>query len=198
MAGPYYVRSTDGNDGDSGLTWALAKATLAGALAVAAAGERIWVSQVHAESLAGVITLTSAGTGAAPIEILCGNDAAAPPTALATTATVSTTGANALTFGAGTATVYGITFSAGSTSSQANVQIPTAASAWDFEACGFTLSNTNAGSLVALGANANQIAIHLKNVTITLGAAGQSIRIRSGLWWKGGASRGRHPPPPSR
>ena len=43
MAGPYYVRSTDGSDASDGLTWANAKATLAGALAVAAAGERMEV-----------------------------------------------------------------------------------------------------------------------------------------------------------
>src|SRR3990167_9113060 len=101
MAGPYYVRSTDGSDADTGLTWALAKATLVGALAVAAAGERIWVSQAHAETQASAMTLTSAGTEALPVEILCGNDAAEPPTALATTATVTTTGANALSLAGG-------------------------------------------------------------------------------------------------
>src|SRR3972149_1584016 len=91
MAGPYYVRSTDGSDADTGLTWALAKATLVGALAVAAAGERIWVSQAHAETQASAMTLTSAGTESSPVEILCGNDAAEPPTAMATTATISIT-----------------------------------------------------------------------------------------------------------
>ena len=33
-----YVRSTDGDDADNGSTWALAKATLAGAFAAAAEG----------------------------------------------------------------------------------------------------------------------------------------------------------------
>jgi hypothetical protein len=111
----YYVRSTDGNNADSGLTWALAKATIAGALAVAVAGDRIWVSQAHAESQASQINLPpTAGTLAAPLEIFCGNDAAEPPTALATTATVTTTGSNAITFfGAGAALYRGITFTSG-------------------------------------------------------------------------------------
>ncbi len=45
-----YVRSTDGNDADSGATWALAKATLGGALAIATSADTIWVSQNHAET----------------------------------------------------------------------------------------------------------------------------------------------------
>mgnify|MGYP003394608494 FL=1 len=44
-----YGRSTDGADGDGGTTWALAKATLAGLAAIDAAGDRIFLSQAHAE-----------------------------------------------------------------------------------------------------------------------------------------------------
>lgn len=95
MAGPYYVRSTDGDDASDGLSWANAKATLAGAFAVMAAGERVWVSQAHAETAAAMYTLTSPGTAASPCQILCGNDAAEPPTALATTATITSTNNNA-------------------------------------------------------------------------------------------------------
>src|SRR3990167_9027284 len=89
-----YVRSTDGSDADTGATWALAKASLAGAFAAASAGDTIYVSQVHAETQASAMTLTSPGTAASPVRVLCVNDAAEPPTALATTATVTTTGAN--------------------------------------------------------------------------------------------------------
>jgi hypothetical protein len=91
-----YVRSTDGSDADNGSTWALAKATLAGASAVVAAGDTVWVSQNHSESSASPISLTWNGTKAAPVRILCGNDAAQPPTALATTAVIETTGNNAI------------------------------------------------------------------------------------------------------
>ena len=92
-----YVRSTDGNNVDNGSTWALAKADLTGAAAIDAAGDRIWVSQVHAESTAAAISFAWAGSAASPIWVCCGNDGASPPTALATTATVTTTGNSSIT-----------------------------------------------------------------------------------------------------
>lgn len=193
MAGPYYVRSTDGNDADSGLTWALAKATLAGALAVAAAGERIWVSQAHAETQASAMTLTAAGTAAAPVEILCGNDAATPPTALATTATVSTTGASAIAFGAGFAYVYGIIFQAASGASSGNINIATTLSDWAFDTCELALIGTNAASAIVLGLSASQQFISLKNTTIRRSAVGQTIALRQSLLWNGGSIAGTAP-----
>jgi hypothetical protein len=87
-----YVRSTDGSDADNGSTWALAKATLGGAAAIAVAGDNVYVSQAHAETGSSNMTLTWAGTLANPIKIYCVNDAAEPPTALATTALITRTG----------------------------------------------------------------------------------------------------------
>jgi len=43
MAGPYYVDVTTGDDGDSGLSEELAFATLAHAIDMVAAGEKVWV-----------------------------------------------------------------------------------------------------------------------------------------------------------
>jgi hypothetical protein len=115
MAGPYYVRSTDGSDASDGLSWANAKATVQGALAVAAPGERVWVSQVHAESVAGALVVESQGTFALPVEVFCGNDAAEPPTARATGASLTSTGVNNVSIGNGNGvTVWdGLTFSCG-------------------------------------------------------------------------------------
>lgn len=70
MAGPYYVRSSDGDDGDSGLSWTLAKATLGAAVALAAAGERIYVDDDHQETLAADTTYTFAGTEGIPVEVI--------------------------------------------------------------------------------------------------------------------------------
>lgn len=177
MAGPYYVRSTDGNDGDSGLTWALAKATIAGALAIAAAGETIYVSQVHAETAAAAKTLTSAGTAAAPIRILCGNDAAEPPTALATTATVTTTGNNDITI-AGVAYIYGITFQSGATASGASqIRLSGANHILTLDSCTLKVATTqdanSSGIDTANGAVQNRVV--LINVAIVFSAAGQTI-----------------------
>ncbi len=66
-----YLRSTDGSDADNGSTWALAKATLAAALTAAGAGGTVYVSQVHAETQAGAMTLTSPGTEASPVRVIC-------------------------------------------------------------------------------------------------------------------------------
>lgn len=113
-----YVRSTDGNNSDNGSTWALAKATLAGAFTAASAGDTIYVSDNHAETQASTMTLTSPGTAASPIYVICVDDSAEPPTTLATTATVTTTGAFAINIATGFCYWYGITFR-GSTSGTA-------------------------------------------------------------------------------
>ena len=175
MAGPYYVRSTDGSDASDGLTWTNAKATLAGALAVAAAGERIWVSQAHAETQASAMTLTSAGTAAAPIEILCGNDAAEPPTALATTATVSTSATgNHISF-LGHAYLYGISFTAGGPTVTAAILFTNTAAGWSFvfDTCSLILGGAQSGSDLQIGfgsSSADDQSVTLKSSTIQLAA----------------------------
>lgn len=83
-----YVRSTDGSDADNGSTWALAKATLAGAAAIDAAGDTIYLSQSHAES-GGAVSAAFAGTMANPVKIIAGNDSAEPPTAVSSASLIS-------------------------------------------------------------------------------------------------------------
>lgn len=145
-----YVRSTDGSDADNGTTWALAKATLSGAAAIDAAGDFIYVSQVHAESSAAAQTINLAGTLASPTRVICGNDGAAPPTAVSTAGTVSTTGANNISIN-GNAYVYGLTFNAGSSTSQANLNICTDGNFQRYQNCVFVLNNTNSSSNILLG-----------------------------------------------
>lgn len=186
MAGPYYVRSTDGSDASDGLTWANAKATLAGALAVAAAGERIWVSQVHAETQAAAMTLTSAGTAAAPIEILCGNDAAEPPTALATTATVTTTGQNNITI-AGFGYLYGIAFNCATGAGAAAINLlAAAAGALVFDTCALNMFHTgsSSGAGVVMGTQAAadpNVRIQFYNCTFEFSHVAQELQPRSGV-----------------
>lgn len=98
-------------------TWANATVDLTRAAANDAAGDTIYVSHQHAESTAAVVSLSWAGTIASPVRVLCVNDGAEPPTALATTASVMTTGNNNIVWGSGvsqTTYCYGITFTPGS------------------------------------------------------------------------------------
>lgn len=185
-----YLRSTDGADGDNGSTWALAKATLAAAMTAAGAGGRVFVSDNHAETQASAMTLTSPGTAASPTQVLCVDDAGnpQPPTALATTATVSTTGVNAINF-AGSAYCYGIAFQSGDAANNGTIQFNSAAGAWwwRLERCNLRLNNTATTGFILCGAfngNDSQL-LELINTTVQFGAVGQALRVDSGrLVWR--------------
>ena len=74
MAGPWYVSSVNGNDGNSGLSKALAKATVdggSGILSTAiAAGEELRMDAAHSESWAANRTLNWPGTQEDPLVII--------------------------------------------------------------------------------------------------------------------------------
>lgn len=80
-----YVRSTDGSDANDGSGWSLAKATLAGAAAIDAPGDQIFVSQEHAHVIPGAanVSYALAGTPSDPVRILGVLDSAEPPTSMA-------------------------------------------------------------------------------------------------------------------
>lgn len=165
-----YLRSTDGSDADNGTTWALAKASIDsvdGIGSIDTAGDTIWVSQVHNESTAGAVTFTCAGTQASPTKLLCGNDAAEPPTALATTAVITVSNSTAITL-TGHFYCYGITFkSAGFL----NVASRGATSFQEYESCTFETTNSGSGGYVSCGDNTgnNPSRVHFKNCTFTFG-----------------------------
>lgn len=147
-----YVRSTDGLDTDDGSTWALAKATLVGALAIATSADTIWVSQNHAETAGAGKAHTFPTTPG--LRVLCGNDAAEPPTALATTATVTTTGNTAVTFVSGCAYIYGIIFSSGTgASGAADMVIGSGApnTALVFDTCALKIPSTSTNAPFVIG-----------------------------------------------
>ena len=187
-----YVRSTDGSDADNGSTWALAKATLTGAAAIDAAGDTIWVSQAHAEANTVAITFTWAGTQAAPVRILCGNDAAAPPTALATTGTISTDGDNdhiTLSTAGARTYYYGLTFNSGTASAAtANIIINNSTAHTKCESCNFNIAATGSASIISCAANASArtelincgFQFSHADQGITLGSSGTIVRIIGG------------------
>lgn len=137
-----YIRSTDGSDSDNGTTWALAKATINGAAGIDAAGDTYYVSSAHAESTASSVTWALAGTNASPVKILGVSDAAEPPTALATGATITVTGSNALTLN-GSCYMQDISMISG-----AAITLNGTGGRQVFESCDF--KTTNSGSAGAI------------------------------------------------
>lgn len=183
-----YVRSTDGSDADNGSTWALAKATLTGAAAIDAAGDRIWVSDNHAESTAGNITIALAGTNANPVQVLCGDDAAEPPTALATTGTVTGTNSGGTIAITGACYVYGLTFQAGGagagnpTITHANAQLTQR-----YESCNFRLTGTGAAGVIRpIAAGVVGARCYWKNCSVKYGNVAQGIQLNGWFHWNGG------------
>lgn len=150
-----YVRSSDGNNADNGTTWALAKATWAGVGAIEAVGDKIWFSQAHSESTASAVTVSISASAASPTYMLCGDDSAEPPTSLANTAVIATTGANTITLNtAGSLYSHGINFKAGSGAVSASVNVSGFSNRFNvWNDCGFEVAGTTGGSII-LGASA--------------------------------------------
>lgn len=177
-----YLRSGDGDDGDDGLTWANAKATLAAAITAAGSGGTIYVSDNHAETQSSAMTLNSPGTVANPLRVICVDDAGnpEPPTSRATTATVTTTGANAITFttssgGTNYATyIYGVTFNCGTGSSAASIVV-TSTGYWQFDTCALKLLTTS-GSSIFNYAPSPLSGLELINTALTFSHASQTFR----------------------
>ena len=190
-----YLRSTDGDDGDDGSTWALAKATLTAALAAAGAGGTVYVSQNHAESQASDMVLTASSSSGSISGIICvqdgGGSPAEPPTTVATTATVSTTGSTPISF-VGFGYVYGITFSAGTLGNSNNINFQsTAPWWWKLENCLLTFAGSITSSRVDIGAGSSGIdgqLLELVNTPIELLYVTQLIDLNANLIWRNTAS----------
>jgi hypothetical protein len=188
----WYLRSTTGSDSNNGTTWALAKATLAGALAVAAAGDTIYVSQAHAEA-AVTSPWNMLGTNASPLRVVCGNDGAQPPTAIATSASISSTTTNPVGWGAESFYVYGVTFNAGAGGVNAGFyfgnQSPDSKKA-QYRKCQFINIATGGNCPWAMGATSNNAPLHVEWLDCNIQAANASntILITDAYFhWRGGA-----------
>lgn len=175
-----YVRSGAGGAG-TGADWANAYTTINAAATAGAAGDEFDVSEDHAESAASLTSITWPGTEASPNRVLCVNHAGSvPPVSadLATTATVTTTGANNISIPSGRAYVYGIAFSAGSSTSNGNISVGSSSTLNTFaiyENCKFILGGNNASSRINFGATTALIEQRLINPTFKFAHASQGI-----------------------
>lgn len=182
-----YVRSTDGSNADNGSTWALAKLDLVGAAAIDAAGDNIYVSDNHAESTAAAITIALAGSNASPVKIICGDDSAEPPTAAATTGTVTTTGNSNITFNGTNYYVYGLRFNVGTGAVNATIApVNTTSAQATFDSCTFDCVATGSGTGVSVSAGE----LYLVNSWVKFANAGGTIAVNiannTRFEWHGG------------
>lgn len=185
-----YVRSTDGNNADDGSTWALAKADIQ--TPTLAAGDVVYVSDNHAQSTATPIVITTNGTLAAPVTIVCADDAAEPPTAGATSATVTTTGTSSITL-KGSSFIDGLTFNVGSGAVNAYMIVgDTVGEKIELKNCNINVVLTGSAGGIRIGQNSSVSTTGgdtvWRDVNVKFGAAGQGIvNLQSRLKWDGGS-----------
>lgn len=192
-----HVRSTDGNDTDNGSTWALAKATLAGAAGIGAAGDTVFVSDAHAETNSGsAITLAFAGTLAAPVRIICGDDAAEPPTSVATTGSMTISTNHPLSI-SGALYVYGMSFNIGASGGSSMITMVSGTGTDQkqvYENCAFNLAGSGSNSAPQIG-NTSALALSMvlwRNCTYkptnATAAQNKGIQVLLGRFqWEGGS-----------
>jgi hypothetical protein len=201
----YYVRSGATGTG-TGATWANAKTTLAAGLAVAAAGDDVYVSEDHAESATGTRALTSSGTAANPCRILCVNHAGSvPPVSadLRTTGQVQATTTSPTVSFTGYAYCYGLTFIAGSAAASAgifNILNTAAGGWWKFDNCTFTTLATGSSiptfGMTGTGNAADQL-IEFENTFFNWPVGSQATLGHATVTWrKGGGFAGTAPTTP--
>lgn len=128
-----------------------------------AAGDTLYVSDRHAETQSSAISAGSTnGTFVAPLNVVCVNHSNVPPTTLATSATVTTSGASSYIAFQDEITFYGISFVSSYTSTT-QFQIDC-----DLVNCNFSIAAN--GVCGFSGANVD-------NMTVTFGSSGSHIRL---------------------
>lgn len=147
-------------------------------VALVANGETVFVSHQHSEN-PGTAPSIQPATTYTGWKCVCVNDGAAPPTAVATGAVVTTTGAlDITTGGSNNGYFYGIKFVAGATDTGTRSIVT---STGYFENCAFEIASSGASSTITSNA------AYWKNCTVKFAAAGQTITVSSGkLNWNGG------------
>lgn len=185
----YYVYSGAGGAG-TGADWANAFTTLAGAFSGKSAGDIFYVAHNHAESQASAMALTSPGTAASPCFVYCVNSGGSvPPVSadLRTTATITTTGNNAISWAAQYTYFYGITFNCGTGAVTAGLAMSGTTSSLIFEACALRKLGTSA-TASALNVSGTFNTYRLINTTVQFGATGDGINVNGLLEWRNTAS----------
>lgn len=181
----FYVRSSDGLDSDSGATFALAKASLAGVAAGDVAGDNAYVSSLHAETVSATVTWAFAGTPASPVRIICVPDGVEPPVGVANTASVSTTGNFVLDI-TGSFYQYGMKYFSGTGTGNPVITFKTGARIHDN--CYFeTVATGFGGFRFSDGTRTDLQSDVLKNCSFKFAATTNRIFVEGDFNWEGGS-----------
>lgn len=186
-----YVRSSDGNNADNGSTWALAKATLAGAASIDAAGDDIFISSAHSESTASTVTIGLAGTYASPVTVRSVDDTGnpEPPTATSPGALVATTSTNPIAI-TGVAYISGVDFNCGSGATGATMTIASNdGNRIVARNCNFRLVGTGTAVRVTLGSTSAGVESNVDwaSCNVRFANASQSVSVaHCSFSWEGG------------
>lgn len=185
MAGPYYVH--DGGSNTSPYdTWAKAATALGTVTALAAAGEIIYVSKDHTETLGAAGSYIFAGTAANPVRLLVASEADPPVLADApNTTTYNIIGGTQSVVFRGFAYVYGLSVSANrSTTAPTLADHSTSPGAITFELCAFTQLYNGVNAHISINtAQATGIDddyAEFIDCTFRFGNAGASIQVGCG------------------
>ena len=188
----FYLRSSDGDDGDDGSTWALAFATFKFAAESMSAGDRLFIDSAHSETQATTMSIAFAGTPSAPCQILSVDDTAdpEPATALLAGAFIETTGNSELSLGIGHTYFYGITFKAGTGVVGVGPRLGNSAAGVHqvLEKCLFRVGSSHPNGKIFIGPNSgssnDDVLVEWIDCQVQFDAAGQDIFLLAQLIWR--------------
>ena len=165
-------------ENEGGVIWAAPHARLRNAFSWGAAGDTFYLGDDHAATEAATITYSCPGTVASPCRVICVSDAAAPPTALATTAQEIVTGNTTLRWNSTHVYVYGVKFNAGTTNGDGTIGLVNGSGSVNavFENCEFNLVGTGANGRFNVGASSTADAtVTLINCISTFASTSQRM-----------------------
>lgn len=172
--------------------WAFATIYADYVASASAAGDTIYVSQAHNESISAGFTITFPGTPGNPSKFLCVNDSAAPPTASASGAVITCSANNMAT--AGSAIYDGIRFKAAGSSGLGIQFGNTDQGASVATNCAFEITGSNSTGRFVPGTTTGgtETSVKLRNCTVKFGQSGQGVNfgISSVEWIGGGIESG--------
>lgn len=176
-----YVRSSDGDDQNDGSTWALAKASLESGINASGPSGLVYVSQSHYEIKQSTINIKAPNYQSGFVRIYCVDDSSEPPTNLADTAIVVSSGNNAMYFD-GYGYINGVIFS-GTRDVLIGGTIPVG---WILENGRICITNTSSPYKLILGISStgsDDEFVEFRNFGVGFGNVLQGIQPRCRFNW---------------